>query len=145
MIHLSITNWVQAKNQVAPIRLQVFVEEQGVPEDMEWDEFDQGAWHAIAKFNDQFVGTGRLILPAIDQNPIAKIGRMAVLKSHRSQGIGQQILRALILKGKEKGAQEFILHAQTHAIPFYAKAGFEPHGPIFDEAGIPHVEMRLTF
>lgn len=145
MIHLSITNWAQAKNQVAPIRLQVFVEEQGVPEDMEWDEFDQDAWHAIAKFNDQLVGTGRLILPAIDQNPIAKIGRMAVLKDHRSQGIGQHILRALIQKGKEKGAQEFILHAQIHAIPFYAKAGFEPNGPIFDEAGIPHVEMRLTF
>ena len=52
MIHLSITTWVNAKDLVAPIRLQVFVEEQGVPEDMEWDEFDQDAWHAIAKFND---------------------------------------------------------------------------------------------
>ena len=143
MIHLSITNWVQAKNQVAPIRLQVFVEEQGVPEDMEWDEFDQDAWHAIAKFNDQVVGTGRLILQTNDPIQMAKIGRMAVLKSHRNQGIGQQILRALIQKGKEKGAQAFILHAQTHAIPFYAAEGFEPNGPIFDEAGIPHVEMML--
>ena len=144
MIHLSITNWAQAKNQVAPIRLQVFVEEQGVPEDMEWDEFDQDAWHAIAKFNDQVVGTGRLILPTNDRIQTAKIGRMAVLKNHRCQGIGQQILRALIQKGKEKGAQAFILHAQTHAIPFYAAEGFEPNGPIFDEAGIPHVEMRLV-
>jgi predicted GNAT family N-acyltransferase len=144
MIHLSITNWAQAKNQVAPIRLQVFVEEQGVPVDMEWDEFDQDAWHAIAKFNDQVVGTGRLILPTNDRIQTAKIGRMAVLKNHRCQGIGQQILRALIQKGKEKGAQAFILHAQTHAIPFYAAEGFEPNGPIFDETGIPHVEMRLV-
>ncbi len=143
MIHLSITTWVNAKDLVAPIRLQVFVEEQGVPEDMEWDEFDQDAWHAIAKFNDQVVGTGRLILQTNDPIQMAKIGRMAVLKSHRNQGIGQQILRALIQKGKEKGAQAFILHAQTHAIPFYASEGFEPHGPIFDEAGIPHVEMML--
>ena len=144
MIHLSITTWVNAKDLVAPIRLQVFVEEQGVPEDMEWDEFDQDAWHAIAKFNDQVVGTGRLILQTNDHIQMAKIGRMAVLKDHRSQGIGQHILRALIQKGKEKGAQAFILHAQTHAIPFYASEGFEPHGPIFDEAGIPHVEMRLV-
>ncbi len=144
MIHLSITNWAQAKNQVAPIRLQVFVEEQGVPLAMEWDEFDPDAWHAIAKLNDQVVGTGRLILPTNDRIQTAKIGRMAVLKNHRCQGIGQEILRALIQKGKEKGAQAFILHAQTHAIPFYAAEGFEPNGPIFDEAGIPHVEMRLV-
>ncbi len=144
MIHLSITNWAQAKNQVAPIRLQVFVEEQGVPVAMEWDEFDPDAWHAIAKLNDQVVGTGRLILPTNDRIQTAKIGRMAVLKNHRCQGIGQQILRALIQKGKEKGAQACILHARTHAIPFYAAEGFEPNGPIFDEAGIPHVEMRLN-
>ena len=56
---------------------------------------------------------------------------------------GMEVLKALINKGKEKGAQEFILHAQTHAIAFYVRQGFEPYGPIFDEAGIPHVEMRL--
>ena len=61
----------------------------------------------------------------------------------RGKGIGTEMLKALIKKGKEKGAQEFILHAQTHAIAFYAREGFEPYGPIFDEAGIPHVEMRL--
>jgi predicted GNAT family N-acyltransferase len=139
MIELSITNWTEAQSLVKSLRYQVFVVEQKVPEDMEWDEFDEIAWHAIVTADNQTVGTGRLIL----DGHIAKIGRMAVQSSRRNQGIGKSILNALIQTAKEKGAQECILHAQTHAIAFYAKADFEPHGPIFDEAGIPHVEMRL--
>ena len=139
MIELSITNWTKAQSLVKPLRYQVFVIEQKVPEEMEWDEFDEIAWHAIVTADNQTIGTGRLIL----EDQIAKIGRMAVQSSRRNQGIGKSILNALIQTAKEKGAQEFILHAQVHAIAFYAKADFEPHGPIFDEAGIPHVEMRL--
>ena len=139
MTKITITNWWQASELVKPIRYQVFVVEQQVPEDLEWDEYDQDAFHAVAKSNEQVVGTGRLML---DQSK-AKIGRMAVDKEYRGKGVGREILNALINLGKEKGVQEFILHAQTHAIAFYAREGFEPHGPIFDEAGIPHVEMRL--
>ncbi len=139
MIKLSITNWTEAQSLVKPLRYQVFVVEQKVPEEMEWDEFDEIAWHAIVIANNQTVGTGRLIL----DGHIAKIGRMAVQSSRRNRGIGKSILNTLIQTAKEKGAQECILHAQTHAIAFYAKADFEPHGLIFDEAGIPHVEMRL--
>jgi predicted GNAT family N-acyltransferase len=139
MIELLITSWAEAQSLVKPLRYQVFVVEQKVPEDMEWDEFDEIAWHAIVTANNQTVGTGRLIL----DGHIAKIGRMAVQSSRRNQGIGKSILNALIQTAKEKGAQECILHAQTHAIAFYAKEDFEPHDPIFDEAGIPHVEMRL--
>ncbi len=139
MIELSITNWTEAQSLVKPLRYQVFVIEQKVPEEMEWDEFDEIAWHAIVTADNQIVGTGRLIL----DGHIAKIGRMAVQSLRRNQGIGKSILNALIQTAKEKGAQECILHAQTHAIAFYAKADFEPNGPIFDEAGIPHVEMRL--
>ncbi len=139
MIELSITNWIEAQSLVKPLRYQVFVIEQKVPEEMEWDEFDEMAWHAIVTADNQTVGTGRLIL----DGHIAKIGRMAVQSSRRNKGIGKSILNALIQTAKEKGAQECILHAQTHAIAFYAKADFEPNGPIFDEAGIPHVEMRL--
>ncbi len=139
MIELSITNWTEAQSLVKPLRYQVFVIEQKVPEEMEWDEFDGMALHAIVTADNQIVGTGRLIL----DGHIAKIGRMAVQSSRRNQGIGKSILNALIQTAKEKGAQECILHAQTHAIAFYAKADFEPNGPIFDEAGIPHVEMRL--
>ena len=139
MIELSITSWAEAQSLVKPLRYQVFVIEQKVSEDMEWDEFDEIAWHAIVTADNQTIGTGRLIM----NDRIAKIGRMAVQSSRRNQGIGKSILNALIETAKEKGAQECLLHAQVHAIAFYAKENFEPHGPIFDEAGIPHVEMRL--
>ena len=139
MNELSITTWAEAQSLVKPLRYEVFVIEQKVPEEMEWDEFDELGWHAIATADNQTVGTGRLIM----NDRIAKIGRMAVQSSRRNQGIGKSILNALIQTAKEKGAEECILHAQVHAIAFYAKQDFEPHGPIFDEAGIPHVEMRL--
>jgi predicted GNAT family N-acyltransferase len=138
-ISIQITHWDEAKSQVMPIRHEIFIKEQKVPEELEWDEFDQNALHAIVKQENQVIGTARLII----DNTIAKIGRMAIQKEYREQGIGQKLLLILIKTAKEKGAQECILHAQTHAIAFYAKADFEPHGPIFDEAGIPHVEMRL--
>jgi predicted GNAT family N-acyltransferase len=122
-----------------PIRHEIFINEQKVPEELEWDELDQNAMHAIVKKEQQVIGTARLII----ENANARIGRMAIQKEYRRQGVGQKLLSALIQTAKEKGAQECILHAQTHAIAFYAKADFEPNGPIFDEAGIPHVEMRL--
>ena len=136
---ITITDWEDARELVKPIRIKVFILEQKVPEDLEWDEYDETAWHAVAKSNHQVIGTGRLII----NQSTAKIGRMAIDPEFRGKGIGMEVLKALINKGKEKGAQEFILHAQTHAIAFYAREGFEPYGPIFDEAGIPHVEMRL--
>jgi predicted GNAT family N-acyltransferase len=138
-ISIQITHWDEAKSQVMPIRHDVFIKEQEVPEELEWDEFDQDALHAIVKKDQGVIGTARLIM----DNSIARIGRMAIQKEYREQGIGQKLLSILIQTAKEKGAQECILHAQTHAITFYAKADFEPNGPIFDEAGIPHVEMRL--
>ena len=136
---ITITDWEDARELVKPIRIKVFILEQKVPEELEWDEYDETAWHAVAKSNHQVIGTGRLII----NQSIAKIGRMAIDPEYRGKGIGLEMLKALVNRGKEKGAQEFILHAQTHAIVFYAKEGFEPYGPIFDEAGIPHVEMRL--
>jgi len=139
-ISIQITHWHDAKSLVMPIRHEIFIKEQEVPEELEWDEFDQNALHAIIKKENQVIGTARLII----DNTIAKIGRMAIQKEYRQQGIGQKLLSILIQTAKEKGAQECILHAQTHAIAFYAKSDFEPNGPIFDEAGIPHVEMRLV-
>jgi predicted GNAT family N-acyltransferase len=138
-ISIQITHWDEAKSHVMPIRHEVFIKEQEVPVELEWDEFDQNALHAIVKKDQGVIGTARLIM----DNSIARIGRMAIQKEYREQGIGQKLLSILIQTAKEKGAQECILHAQTHAIAFYAKASFEPNGPIFDEAGIPHVEMRL--
>ena len=138
-ISIQITHWDEAKSQVMPIRHEVFIKEQEVPEELEWDEFDQDALHAIVKKDQEVIGTARLIIDKAN----ARIGRMAIQREYREQGIGQKLLSILIQTAKEKGAQESILHAQVHAIAFYAKADFEPNGPIFDEAGIPHVEMRL--
>ncbi len=138
-ISIQITHWDEAKSHVMPIRREVFINEQQVPAELEWDGLDQDALHAIVKKEQEVIGTARLIIDGQD----AKIGRMAILKEYRDQGIGQKLLSILIQTAKEKGAQECILHAQTHAIAFYAKSDFEPNGPIFDEAGIPHVEMRL--
>jgi len=140
MLELKIADWNKAQGFVKPLRYQVFVIEQKVPEKMEWDEFDENAFHAILLKDEKVIGTGRLIL----DEPYAKIGRMAIDQLERKKSYGKKILDALIKKAKEKGAQKITLHAQVHAIPFYAQAGFEPTGPIFDEAGIEHVEMYLN-
>jgi predicted GNAT family N-acyltransferase len=120
--------------------MQVFVQEQGVPEELELDEFDSSADHALAYIQNQCVGTARLILRSDGR---AQIGRMAVLREFRQKGVGRQLLRALILLGKSRGIVEFELHAQVSAISFYEKLGFIPHGEVYDEAGIPHRNMIL--
>lgn len=139
MMELEVTSWDLAKDFVKPIRYEAFVKAQSIPEEEEWDDLDALAWHAILKVDGVTVGTGRLIIN--DQK--ARIGRMAIDAQYRGQGFGKAILNRLIQVGKEKGVQEFILHAQVHAISFYAQSGFEPHGPIFDEVGIDHVQMHL--
>jgi predicted GNAT family N-acyltransferase len=119
----------------------VFIQEQGVPEDMELDEHDPSAKHALAYQDDLCVGTGRLV--RLDSH-YAQIGRMAVLSAFRNQGIGKEILSCLIALAKAEGVLILMLHSQVSAIPFYAKHGFIAEGPIYDEAGIPHRNMILS-
>lgn len=123
------------------IRKTVFIDEQRVPEDLELDDDDLEAIHALAKLDGQTVGTARLVEIGNGQ---AQIGRMAVLAQYRNKGIGQQILEKLILFSKEKGYQSLLLHSQVNAIPFYEKMGFIADGDIYDEAGIPHRNMMLV-
>jgi predicted GNAT family N-acyltransferase len=137
------TNWAESQNLIKPIRYQVFIVEQQIPEDEEWDDDDFVAIHALVFSNNVAVGTGRLIINEVDESN-AKIGRMAVLEKHRSQGYGHAILKKLIDLGKEKGVQVFTLHAQVSAISFYASEGFVSEGSIFDEVNIPHQKMILT-
>jgi predicted GNAT family N-acyltransferase len=135
-----IQSWADAEQAAWPIRKRVFIEEQGVPEEMELDEFDLTAQHALAYLNSQCIGTARLAsLPG----NIGRIGRMAVLPAHRSEGIGGQLLNALLTKGKAQGITRFELHAQLSAIPFYERFGFIAQGDIYDEAGIAHRDMML--
>jgi predicted GNAT family N-acyltransferase len=139
-LEILIKAWQEASQEAYLIRKQVFVEEQGVPEDMELDEHDLSAKHALAYQDALCVGTGRLVRLNSDH---AQIGRMAVLKAYRNQHIGKAILTSLIALAKTEGVSKVSLHAQVSAISFYAKLGFEAEGPIFDEAGIAHRNMIL--
>jgi len=117
------------------IRTHVFVVEQAVPEDLEWDDDDERCDHVLARDRSNApIATGRV-------SPEGKIGRMAVLAAWRGQGVGAAVLRSLIERARERGLSEVHLHAQTHAKKFYLDAGFRPFGAEFDEAGIAHVAM----
>jgi predicted GNAT family N-acyltransferase len=132
-------NWDATRDKLRAVRHSVFVEEQHVPEDLEWDDADERAYHVLATSSDGVpIGTGRLKLDC-------HIGRMAVLKGWRGRGVGGTILQSLIAYAEKEGCEIVRLHAQTHAIPFYARYGFTPVGEEFDEAGIPHrlMELRL--
>ncbi|WP_374476708.1 GNAT family N-acetyltransferase [Zoogloea sp.] len=131
--------WSALAEQASAIRFKVFVDEQRVPEDMELDEFDVLSCHALAWIGEQAVGTGRLL-------PDGHIGRMAVLEPWRGCGVGAALLEALIGEARRLGMPILALNAQTHALGFYARFGFIPKGPEFEEAGLPHqaMEKRLT-
>jgi len=121
------------------IRLRVFVQEQGVPEEIELDRDDQRAIHYLAAVANHAAGTARIVLRHGD----AKIGRMAVLKSYRRQGVGRKLLRRAVATAKKLGARKIYLHAQVPVVEFYEKLGFDCIGSVFDEAGIPHRKMIL--
>jgi len=140
-LEILIKPWQEASKEAYLIRQKVFIQEQGVPEDMELDEHDPSAKHALAYQHDLCVGTGRLVL--LDSHH-AQIGRMAVLSTFRNQGIGKAILSYLIALAKAEGVLTLMLHSQVSAIPFYAKYGFIAEGSIYDEAGIPHRNMILS-
>lgn len=129
------------------VREAVFIVEQAIPRELEWDEWDAPSLHAVAfDADDTPVGTGRLLPAAFDPGHpgVAHIGRMAVLATHRRTGTGGAILTALMQAAREAGFHAAELHAQTYVAAFYARHGFAAFGPTFDEVGIPHVKMRAT-
>lgn len=131
---IELLHWAQARTAASRIREQVFMEEQGVPAELEWDEWDEPSLHALAWVGEQAVGTARLL-------PGGKIGRMAVLPPWRGQGIGHALLSALIDAARQQGLDRICLDAQTHALGFYQRAGFIVGGEEFLDAGIPHRHM----
>ena len=143
MITIETRPWSEVSDAAYAIRYAVFVKEQGISADLEIDDSDPIAEHALAFVDGQCVATARIYLD--EQNASkAKIGRMAVLKDFRGQGIGTALLGETIRAGMMQGASVFELHAQQSAVPFYAKLQFKPDGAIFDEVGIPHQCMRLV-
>ena len=139
MLRVQTGNWVQLGNEAARIRTQVFVQEQQIPAEMEWDAADATAVHVVA-YNrlGQPLATGRLLQPLPG---VAQIGRMAVHPLLRGSGIGQKVLEALLDAATARGDRAAMLHAQRSAESFYARLGFQPRGEPFTEAGIPHIEM----
>ena len=142
MVEVRVGSWSDLGQEARAIRTQVFIAEQKIPAEMEWDDADDGALHAVA-FNRLGLplATGRMLehVPGV-----AKIGRMAVVASSRHSGVGRAVLEALLEASRARGEREAVLHAQLSAAPFYERAGFVRRGPEFDEAGIAHVEMLRT-
>ena len=135
---IRVLDWNDAAALARPVREEVFVVEQRVPLEMEWDEHDAACRHAIAiAASGESIGTARLLREG-------RIGRMAVRKAWRGRGVGAALMRALLDEARAAGMAEIALHAQAHAAGFYRRFGFSARGEPFEEAGIPHVEMRLA-
>ncbi|MEE4246758.1 MAG: GNAT family N-acetyltransferase [Kangiellaceae bacterium] len=128
-------NWLDAQHLLAHVRKSVFGYEQRVPSNIDFDGKDQDCFHVlVTDSSGAAIGTGRMTSKG-------KIGRVAVLISHRGQGIGSQILEALIAIAKKNNIDMVKLHAQIQAIDFYQRHQFKVQGPVFMEAGIPHQSM----
>jgi predicted GNAT family N-acyltransferase len=135
---IELVDYAQQQQELHAIRRDVFVQEQHVPEEEEWDQWDPTSFHVLARDGDgQPIGTGRLTTQH-------RISRMAVLKQWRRRGVGEAMLQALITEARHRQWSGLILHAQTHVVSFYARAGFIPYGAKFLEAGIEHLRMRCN-
>ena len=139
-MEILIKTWKEAEVDAFLVRQAVFIQEQRVPAELELDEFDLSATHALAYQDAQCIGTGRLVELGNGQT---QIWRLAVLAQFRGVGIGKQILEKLVELAISQGAKTIILHAQLSAIPFYEKLGFQVQGDAYDEAGIAHRNMIL--
>jgi predicted GNAT family N-acyltransferase len=136
---IRIQDWTALGVDAGAIRLEVFVEEQKVPAELEMDHMDAVCVHAVAyDAGGRPIGTGRLL-------PDGHIGRMAVRKSARGTGVGGALLRALMAQARARGDRQVELSSQTHAAPFYQRHGFTIEGDEFFEAGIAHINMRHEF
>ena len=142
MTYIEMGGWLLMQNAAQVVRTAVFVHEQGISPEDEWDADDATALHAVLfDVNGQPLGNARLLQPSIK---VAKVGRMAVLEKARGQGYGARLLHALIGEAKRRGHKEVHLSAQRSAEQFYAAHGFSAVGEPFDEVGIAHIEMQLN-
>ncbi len=133
------------------VRKEVFVGEQGVPEDLEYDAYDTVAVHVLAVQEDGTpLGTGRLLYgeaaaAKVDGDlSVGSLGRLAVTQAARGLGVGVALVRAIEEAARARGLAAVDLHAQTHALGFYERLGYVAYGPEFPDAGIPHRAMRCA-
>ncbi|RMJ06033.1 putative N-acetyltransferase YjcF [Marinobacter litoralis] len=132
-------SWQLAPSSIRDIRQRVFIDEQNVPPELEWDHTDEIADHYLAvDENNQPIATARLF-SALEET--GYIGRMAVLPEYRGRGIGEALIHHLLIESAGR-YQELRLSAQQHAIGFYQRCGFHVCSSLYDDAGIPHLDMR---
>ena len=136
-VRIHEVSWENHQSELRAVRNAVFIEEQNVPRELEWDGMDETSIHFMAETTDgDVIGAARLM-------PSGQIGRMAVLIPQRGQGVGRKLLDLAISSARQRGMEEVFLHAQSYALEFYQKAGFIADGDEFEEAGIPHRSMTL--
>jgi len=122
--------------EIINVRTKVFVREQGIDLELDFDGLDEDALHILVFANSKSVGTGRML-------DDGHIGRIAVLKDFRGQGIGAMIVKALIKEAKNKNYKRLYLGSQLYATAFYEKLGFKTCGEVFMDAGLEHIEMEM--
>ncbi len=134
---IHVADWQESRSVILSIRQAVFVREQGVPEELEWDGLDPACLHLVAwNRRGEPIGTARM-------QPDGRIGRMAVLNDWRGHGVGRALVSRLLDEASAKGLSRVCLAAQTYALGFYQKQGFQVVGESFLDAGIPHRMMFL--
>ncbi|MFE7777448.1 GNAT family N-acetyltransferase [Streptomyces sp. NPDC057445] len=124
------------------VRKEVFVVEQGVPAEIEYDVHDADAVHLLAVGPEGPLGTARLLTGLLPDPASGSLGRLAVTRSARGLGVGAALVGAVEAAARARGLTSVDLHAQTHALGFYERLGYEAYGPEFPDAGIPHRSMR---
>lgn len=134
---VSLVTWHDGEPLLKSIRESVFIVEQGVPAELEWDGLDEGARHALAiSHKGDAIGCGRMLSNG-------HIGRISVLPQWRKQKVGTAIVEALLAYARNHDYQNVDVDAQTHAMPFYRRFDFSEHGEVFMDAGLPHIKMYL--
>ncbi|CAD5109428.1 GNAT family N-acetyltransferase [Zestomonas carbonaria] len=133
-LHVRVADWQKDNADLRRIRETVFIAEQSVPPELEWDDEDAHAVHFLALDGDYAIGTARLL-------PDGHIGRVSVVKDYRGLKVGEALMTAVIAEAERRGLTRQMLSAQVHAAPFYERLGFSIVSDEFLDAGIPHVDM----
>lgn len=133
-VHIRLADWKNDQAALRRIREAVFIAEQAVPAELEWDADDASAAHFLAFEGEYPMGTARLL-------PDGHIGRVAVLKDWRGLNVGDKLMRAAIEEAEKRGLKQQMLSAQVQASAFYERFGFTVVSDEFLDAGIPHVDM----
>jgi predicted GNAT family N-acyltransferase len=134
---VSLVSWHDGEPLLRAVRETVFIREQGVPEELEWDGLDEDCRHALAlSLQGEAIGCGRMLASG-------HIGRIAVLPQWREQRLGTAIMETLLAEARAQGLSRVDVDAQTQAMPFYRSLGFVEQGEVFMDAGLPHIKMTL--